>query len=129
MYGPTALTTPTRLPWWWPLLVGWLLLALMAPVYASDVAALPRAASDVAAERMPYRIGEWQLVGMDAMLHSLAEHDDAQTARMLPLAVLPSLHSAWWLGLSASRSAGARVELRWTLPLDGTAAWRPRSDD
>jgi hypothetical protein len=46
---------------------------------------------------------------------------DGAARRMVPLAVLPSHRSAWWLGLSTSRTAGARVELRWTLPLDGHA--------
>ena len=127
MFSPTALTTPTRLPWWWPLLVGWLLLALWSPAFASDVTSASRTAATEPAldAREPYRMGSWQLVGMDTALRTLARGGDtAAMPRMLPLAVLPQQHGAWWFGLSGSRSVGARVELRWTLPLDGSAAWR-----
>jgi hypothetical protein len=40
---------------------------------------------------------------------------------MLPLAVLPTQRSALWFGLSANRTTGARIEVRWTMPLDGGA--------
>jgi hypothetical protein len=130
MFSPTALTTPTRLPWWWPLLVGWLLLALWSPAFASDVTSASRTATEPALDaREPYRMGSWQLVGMDTALRTLARGGDAATMpRMLPLAVMPQQHGAWWFGLSGSRSVGARVELRWTLPLDGSAAWRRTGD-
>jgi hypothetical protein len=41
--------------------------------------------------------------------------------RLLPLAVMPTERGAWWLGISTSRTTGgARVELRFTMPLDGS---------
>jgi hypothetical protein len=46
---------------------------------------------------------------------------DGGAPRMMPLAVLPTQRSALWLGLSTSRTAGARIELRWTVSLDGGA--------
>jgi hypothetical protein len=66
-------------------------------------------------------LGQWQWLPLDDMWRAVQRRPDAATARMLPLAVMPSQRSALWLGLSASRPAGARFELRWTIPLDGSA--------
>jgi hypothetical protein len=128
VFSPTARTTPTRMPWWWPVMVGWLLLALWAPVFATP-------ADDAAAKPLPLRASEpshrggWQLVGTEQMLQALRHRRDSGAPRLLPLAVMPTQHGAWWFGVAASRTSGARVELRWTLPLDGRPAWRAPHDD
>src|SRR5262249_53984057 len=103
MFAPTAIITPTRTPWWWPLRVGWLLLMLWGPVYAAERPMTPPASAPT------WEIGEWQFVGVDHMRRALQHRNDVPTPRMLPLAVLPAQRSAWWLGLSASRSGGAQV--------------------
>ena len=44
MFAPTARTTPTRLPWWWPLLAAWLMMALWSPAFAGELEPQLRAA-------------------------------------------------------------------------------------
>ena len=130
MFSPTARCTPTRMPWWWPVMVGWLLLALWAPVFATP-------ADDAAAHALPLPLpasepshrGGWQLLDTGQMLQALRHRRDSGVPRLLPLAVMPTRHGAWWFGVAASRTSGARIELRWTLPLDGRPAWRAPSDD
>jgi len=113
MFSPTARTTPTRLPWWWMLLAMWLLMALWSPAFAADFDAGALRVPEGAPEAL--RVGEWQLVGMTEMLRSA--RGDGAVPRMLPLVVLPAQRSAMWLGLSGSRGAGTRLELRWTMSL------------
>jgi len=119
MYAPTACTTPTRLPTlWWTLAVALLLLSAFAPAFASE----SRRRDEASAEAAPVEIGAWRVLGWEQLADpALLRRASIAHPRMLPLAVLPSRRSALWFGISASRSAGARVELRWTLPLDGGA--------
>jgi hypothetical protein len=116
MFAPTARTTPTRLPWWWPLIAAWLLMALWSPAFAGNLEEpLPSAGNG---ESM--RIGSWQLLTMPQMWRAVQERSRSGAPRLLPLAVMPTERGAWWLGLSTSRATGdARVELRFTMPLDG----------
>jgi hypothetical protein len=122
MFAPTARRTPTQLPtWWWTLAVALMLLGVFAPAFAAE--------PDTTAQP-PLRIGSWQLVSMDQMFRAtVRRQNDAATPRMLPLAVMPSQRGALWFGLSGSRAAGARLELRWTMPLDGGAASSRVLDD
>ena len=116
MFAPTARTTPTRLPWWWPLIPMWLLMALWTPAFASEIE--PHTPAPVADE--PVRIGSWQLLTLPQMWRAVQERSASGAPRLLPLAVMPTQRGAWMFGFSAARSgAGARVELRFTLPLDG----------
>jgi hypothetical protein len=119
MFAPTARTTPTRLPWWWPLVAVWLLMALWTPAFASNIE--PRLSEPAPLEQaMPLRMGSWQLLTMPQMWRAVQQRSGSGAPRMLPLAVMPTERGAWWLGLSTSRATGdARVELRFTLPLDG----------
>lgn len=124
MVGPLARITPTRLPWWWTLLAMWIVWATLSPALAAETeppaaAREPSPAADVAPIG-PLSLGSWQLVPMDLALRQLVQRDPT-LPRMLLLAMLPMPRSTWWLGLGASRDAGARLELRWTMPLDGSA--------
>jgi hypothetical protein len=126
MFAPTARTTPTRLPWWWPLIAVWLLMALWTPAFASQIES--PAALDTDGDAM--RIGPWQLLTMPQMWRAVKERSGSGAPRLLPLAVMPTERGAWWVGLSASRATGdARVELRFTMPLDGRRAALPHERD
>ena len=129
MFAPTARTTPTRLPWWWPLLAAWLLMALWSPAFASEVE--PRLVAPAPLEAdVPLRLGAWQMLTMPQMWRALKERSGSGAPRLLPLAVMPTERGAWWLGVSTSRATGdARVELRFTLPLDGRRAALPHERD
>jgi|SRR5687767_8709000 hypothetical protein len=119
MFAPTARTTPTRLPWWWPLLAAWALMALWSPAFAGDIEPTLRAPEPLERD-MPLRVGSWQMLTMPQMWRAVRERSRSGAPRLLPLAVMPTERGAWWFGLSASRATGdARVELRFTLPLDG----------
>jgi hypothetical protein len=128
MFAPTARTTPTRLPWWWPLLAAWLLMALWTPAFASDVE--PRLHTPEPLEQdEPPRIGAWQMLTMPQMWRAVRQRSGSGAPRMLPLAVMPTERGAWWLGLSTSRASGdARVELRFTMPLDGGVQRLPTTE-
>ena len=117
MFAPTARTTPTRLPWWWPLIATWLLMALWSPAFAGESESqLPTPA--ITDE--PIRIGSWQLLTMPQMWRAVRERSGSGAPRLLPLAVMPTQRGAWMFGFSASRSGGgARMELRFTMALDG----------
>jgi len=122
MVGPTARITPTRLPWWWPMLAAWLLMALWSPAFAGEIdphyAMATPAASEDSGE--PLRIGGWQLLTVPQMWSAVRQRSGSGAPRLLPLAVMPTQRGAWMLGFSASRSGGGpRVELRFTMPLDG----------
>ena len=124
MFSPTACTTPTRLPTvMWSLAVALLLLSAFAPALAmntADLQAEPTAQRDVDADRL--NAGSWRLLSPHQITRAaLLRRADTSSSRMVPLAVLPSHRSALWLGLGNSRTAGPRVELRWTFPLDGNA--------
>lgn len=124
MFAPTACTTPTRLPtMMWSLAVALLLLSAFAPAFAMHAVHGPgESMADPASDGVRLDTGSWRLLSPQQITRAaLLRRADNSSARMVPLAVLPSHRSAWWLGLSGSRSAGARVELRWTLPLDGNA--------
>jgi hypothetical protein len=129
MFAPTARTTPTRLPWWWPLIAAWLVMGLWSPAFASEVE--PRLATPAPLEAdTPLRIGAWQMLTMPQMWRALKERSGSGAPRLLPLAVMPTERGAWWLGVSASRTTGdARVELRFTLPLDGRRPALPHERD
>jgi len=129
MFAPTARTTPTRLPWWWPLLAVWVLMALWSPAFASNIEArLPTPAPDQANE--PVRIGDWQLLTLPQMWRAVQDRPSSGAPRLLPLAVMPTQRGAWMFGFSAARSGGgARVELRFTLPLDGGRLVLPHERD
>lgn len=119
MFAPTARTTPTRLPWWWPLVGTWLLMALWTPAFASDLE--PQQHTPALQQDGPMRIGSWQLLTMPQMWHAVRQRSGSGAPRLLPLAVMPTERGAWWLGFSTSRASGdARVELRFTMPLDGS---------
>jgi hypothetical protein len=126
MFAPTARTTPTRLPWWWPLIAVWLLMALWTPAFASQIES--PATLDTDGDAM--RIGPWQLLTMPQMWRAVKERSGSGAPRLLPLAVMPTERGAWWVGLSASRATGdARVELRFTMPLDGRRTALPHERD
>jgi hypothetical protein len=119
MFSPTARTTPTRLPWWWPLLAAWLLMALWSPAFAGEIEPRLHQPAPLDTDE-PMRIGAWQLLTMPQMWHTLKQRSGSGAPRLLALAVMPTERGAWWLGVSTSRATGsARVELRFTLPLDG----------
>jgi hypothetical protein len=129
MFAPTARTTPTRLPWWWSLLAVWLLMALWSPAFASEVEPQLRTPASLDSSE-PMRIGSWQLLTMPQMWRAVQERSGSGAPRMLPLAVMPTQRGAWFLGVSASRATGdARVELRFTLPLDGSRLVLPHERD
>lgn len=129
MFAPTARTTPTRLPWWWPLLAVWLLMALWSPAFASEVEPHLRAPAPLDAEE-PVRIGPWQLLTMPQMWRAVKDRPGNGAPRLLPLAVMPTERGAWWLGISTSRATGgARFELRFTMPLDGRRIVLPHERD
>jgi hypothetical protein len=130
MYAPTARTTPTRLPWWWPLIATWLLMALWTPAFASDLEPQRHApASPEPEQDEPLRLGAWQLLSMPQMWQAVRQRSGSGAPRLLPLAVLPTERGAWWLGFSTSRATGeARVELRFTMPLDGSVQRLPSSE-
>ncbi|HEU5296417.1 MAG TPA: hypothetical protein VFU71_16685 [Burkholderiaceae bacterium] len=119
MFAPTACTTPTRLPTlWWTLAVAVLLLSAFAPAFAAESPLRDAPSGD--GERL--EAGSWRVLGWDQLMRAaLLRRADPSYGRMLPLAVLPSQRSALWVGLSANRTTGARIELRWTVPLDGGA--------
>jgi hypothetical protein len=123
MFAPTACTTPTRLPTlWWTLAVALLLLSVFAPAFAAERRPLDEATSTLVADLPQRDSGGWRVLGMDQMMRAaLLRRADTSHSRMLPLAVLPTPRSALWLGLSSTRTAGVRLELRWTVPLDGGA--------
>ena len=123
MFSPTACTTPTRLPTlMWSLAVALLLLSVFAPAFAMQTHAHGEAAAEPAADVNRLEAGSWRVLSPQLMMRAARlRRADAASSRMVPLAVLPSHRSALWLGLSSSRTAGARIELRWTVPLDGSA--------
>ncbi|HSW27329.1 MAG TPA: hypothetical protein VLJ62_31520 [Burkholderiaceae bacterium] len=123
MFSPTACTTPTRLPTlMWSLAVALLLLSAFAPAFAMPTHAHGETPAEPAADANRLEAGSWRLLSPHQMIRAARlRRADGAPSRMVPLAVLPSHRSALWLGLSSSRSAGARIELRWTIPLDGNA--------
>jgi hypothetical protein len=128
MFAPTARTTLTRLPWWWPLIAAWPVMALWTPAFAGEVDAHAPAA--IEADDEPMRLGSWQLLTMPQMWRAVKERSGSAAPRLLPLAVMPTESGAWWLGFSTSRSTGdARVELRFTMPLDGRRVTLPHQRD
>jgi hypothetical protein len=131
VFAPTARTTPTRLPWWWPLLAAWLLMALWSPAFASEVEPrLPSPAELAPDDDAPMVIGSWQLLTMPQMWRAVRTRSGSGAPRLLPLAVMPTERGAWWLGFSTSRATGdARVELRFTMPLDGRRLVMPHERD
>lgn len=129
MFAPTARTTPTRLPWWWPLIAAWLLMALWSPAFANGLDPHMHAPTPMERDE-PLRIGSWQLLTMPQMWQAVRDRPSSGAPRMLPLAVMPTQRGAWWLGFSASRATGdARVELRFTMPLDGSRVVLPHERD
>jgi hypothetical protein len=120
MYSPLARITPTRLPWSWIVGTMWLLLAALTPVLAAEAERAPPASDDADAADVAPPLSGWRWVPLDHALR-LSLQSRRTGPRLFPLAVLPMRRSAWWFGLGASRSSGARVELRWTMPLDGNA--------
>jgi hypothetical protein len=123
MFGPLARITPTRLPWWWALTAMWVVLTTLSPALAAEGDAAVNSPQDPAAASERAASSGWRLVPLEQSLRMLQQRDPA-TARLLPLAVLPMPRSTWWLGLSASRTSSARLELRWTMPLDGRSQTR-----
>jgi len=128
MFAPTARTTPTRLPWWWPLLAVWLLMALWSPAFAGEIESRLPTPAPLASDE-PLRIGSWQLLTMPQMWRAVQQRSGSGAPRMLPLAVMPSQRGAWSLGFSAARSGGAAIELRFTMPLDGSRLVLPHDSD
>jgi hypothetical protein len=125
MFAPTARTTPTRLPWWWPLLAAWLMMALWSPAFAGEIDA-PFAAAAPAEDAEPMRVGAWQVLTLTQMWHGVRKRSGSGAPRLLPLAVMPTHNGAWSLGISTSRATReARVELRFTIPLDGSRVVLP----
>jgi hypothetical protein len=122
MFAPTASTTPTRLPTlMWTLAAALLLLSVFAPAFAVESHAQGEAAAPPVDADRP-QAGTWHVLPLQQMMRAaLLRRSDATPWRMMPLAVLPTQRSALWLGLSANRTTGARIELRWTVPLDGGA--------
>jgi hypothetical protein len=99
-----------------------LLLSVFAPAFAMQTHEQiePAAERTIDADRLD--IGSWRVLSLQQMMRAARlRRADVVSSRMVPLAVLPSHRSALWLGLSGSRTAGARIELRWTVPLDGNA--------
>jgi hypothetical protein len=123
MFSPTACTTPTRLPTlMWSLAVALLLLNVFAPAFAMQNQAPVETAAERPIDADRLDIGSWRVLSLQQMMRAARlRRADVVSSRMVPLAVLPSHRSALWLGLSSSRTAGARIELRWTVPLDGNA--------
>jgi hypothetical protein len=123
MFSPTACTTPTRLPTlMWSLAVALLLLSVFAPALAMQTHAQVETAAERTIDADRLDIGSWRVLSLQQMVRAARlRRADTTSSRMVPLAVLPSQRSALWLGLSNSRTAGARIELRWTVPLDGSA--------
>lgn len=129
MFAPTARTTPTRLPWWWPLLAAWLMMALWSPAFAGELEPQLRAAVSAETDE-PMRLGDWQLLTLPQMWHSVRKRSGSGAPRLLPLAMMPTQQGAWWLGISTSRATGdARFELRFTIPLDGRRVVLPQEYD
>src|SRR5262245_58490936 len=108
MFAPTACTTPTRLPTLvWSLAVALLLLGAFAPVFASETDIVDRNAA-ASLDAGPLQVGGWRVLPLDQMMRTaLLRRAYAAPSRLMPLAVLPSQHSAWWLGVSVNRTAGA----------------------
>jgi hypothetical protein len=123
MFSPTACTTPTRLPTlMWSLTVALLLLSAFAPAFAMQTHAHSGTTAEPTVDADRLETGSWRLLSLHQMMRAARlRRGDTASSRMVPLAVLPSHRSALWLGLSSSRTAGARIELRWTIPLDGNA--------
>ena len=123
MFAPTACTTPTRLPTlMWTLAAALLLLSVFAPAFAAQTHSDGEASPAQMLDAGRLEIGAWRVLSLEQMTRAaLRRRLNAAPSRMLPLAVLPTQRSALWLGLSGSRAAGARIELRWTVALDGSA--------
>jgi hypothetical protein len=123
MFAPTACTTPTRLPTlMWTLAAALLLLSVFAPAFAAETSAHDEASAMAPRDSARLEIGTWRVLPLDQMWRAaVLRRADGGAPRMMPLAVLPTQRSALWLGLSTSRTAGARIELRWTVSLDGGA--------
>ena len=68
MFAPTARTTPTRLPWWWPLLAAWLLMALWSPAFAGEIEPQLLREPAQADDGDPMRVGDWQLLTLPLAL-------------------------------------------------------------
>jgi hypothetical protein len=118
MVGPLARITPTQLPWGWTLAAMWIVLATLSPALAAETKTAVDSLGDAVAATERATSTGWRLVPLEQTLRRLQQRDPA-TSRLLPLAMLPMPRSTWWLGLGASRTSSARVELRWTMPLDG----------
>jgi len=134
MFAPTARTTPTRLPWWWPLVAMWLLMALWSPAFANDIEPqmreTPAVDNDDADDGEPMRIGSWQFLSLPQMWRSVRWRPGGGAPRMLPLAVMPTQSGAWMMGLSTSRvTREPRIELRFTIALDGRRVMLPHERD
>jgi hypothetical protein len=134
MFAPTARTTPTRLPWWWPLVAMWLLMALWSPAFANDIEPqmreTPAVDNDDADDGEPMRIGSWQFLSLPQMWRSVRWCPGGGAPRMLPLAVMPTQSGAWMMGLSTSRvTREPRIELRFTIALDGRRVMLPHERD
>ncbi len=120
MFAPTARITPTRLPWWWPLLATWLMMALWSPAFAGEIDVPVLAPAMAEEDSEPMRVGDWQVLTLTQMWHGVRKRSGSGAPRLLPLAVMPTQRGAWWLGISTSRATReARFELRFTVPLDG----------
>lgn len=154
MFAPAARSAPTRLPWgWWPLIAAGLLTVGWPPAFAAERPkasqtptrpaavessgnATPTRANGASTptapegDAEPMRIGPWQLLTMPQMWRAAKKRSGSGARRMLPLAVMPTERGAWWVGLSTSRATGeARVELRFTMPLDGSRPVLPHERD
>jgi hypothetical protein len=118
MFAPTACTTPTRLPTlMWSLAAAMLLLGAFAPAFATQT----HAEAAITWHHDSRLETGWRVLPLEQVLHTALWRRAHAPARLVPLAVMPSQRSALWFGVGATRSAGARVELRWTMPLDGSA--------
>src|SRR5512134_495458 len=106
MFAPTARTTPTRLPWWWPLLAAWLLMALWSPAFAGEVEPQLLRESAQVEDGEPMRLGDWQLLTLPQMWQAVRQRSGSGAPRLLPLAVMPTQQGAWWVGISTSRATG-----------------------
>jgi len=99
-----------------------LLLGAFAPAFAMETHAHGETTAEATVDTGRLEVGSWRLLSPQQMMRAARlRRADVVSSRMVPLAVLPSHRSALWLGLSSSRTAGARIELRWTVPLDGNA--------